>query len=431
MAKEAVGAVQWIERLKRYRARYRNQHVGYFATLEEAEEALESRKLIEAETKAESASDFITLRTFGELWLAEREVLGVVRSVHKERSLWNHHIASAHFIDWPLKKITQHDIQKWIGKMLKKNAVDAIVSGRRRGERREVEHQDSGRLISAKTVSNARGVLKQCFVQAVIEGRVKTSPVTGDLKVRTRARVIENEDEIWTYMSLAEIEAVMRSVADNPFRAAFLSIAIYAGLRQGEIIGLRWRDIVFDGPRGDEILVRRSYDEATKTLNSRREVPMLPQIRAALLEWKAALELEAARGKRLSDVVIDINRLVFPAKGGGLLSDGYDCGWSNHRYRKKTGGSVIEYAGIRQRSGVRDAVTFHCLRHTCASMLVMGGFGFKLDLFEVSRWLGHSNIKVTQRYAHLSPEYLNERIGRLLKFVFPIGYKRAANGDDD
>ena len=50
-------------------------------------------------------------------------------------------------------------------------------------------------------------------------------------------------------------------------------------------------------------------------------------------------------------------------------------------------------------SEVRKEVTFHCLRHTCASMLVMGGFGlgYSGDVYKISRWLGHSSIKVTQR----------------------------------
>jgi integrase len=111
----------------------------------------------------------------------------------------------------------------------------------------------------------------------------------------------------------------------------------------------------------------------------------------------------------------DLNRLVFPSDHGGCHSKGYDGGWADRRYRKQRGGPVLTFAGWRTEAKVRNEVTFHCLRHTCASMLMMGGYGFKLELYEVSRWLGHSDIKVTQRYAHLDPEFLHERVERIFE----------------
>lgn len=51
-------------------------------------------------------------------------------------------------------------------------------------------------------------------------------------------------------------------------------------------------------------------------------------------------------------------------------------------------------------AGLRN-VTFHTLRHTAASYLVMGG----VDLATVKEILGHSTIQMTMRYAHLSPDH--------------------------
>ena len=50
---------------------------------------------------------------------------------------------------------------------------------------------------------------------------------------------------------------------------------------------------------------------------------------------------------------------------------------------------------------------FHDLRHTCASHLLMGTWGRAWKIEEVCAFLGHSDITVTQRYAHLSPDHLN------------------------
>ncbi|NCC26249.1 MAG: hypothetical protein EOM25_13805, partial [Deltaproteobacteria bacterium] len=58
---------------------------------------------------------------------------------------------------------------------------------------------------------------------------------------------------------------------------------------------------------------------------------------------------------------------------------------------------------------IRDKVTFHTLRHTCASWLVMAGE----SLFKVGKLLGHSQIKTTERYSHLAPDGLKDTMATL------------------
>lgn len=67
-----------------------------------------------------------------------------------------------------------------------------------------------------------------------------------------------------------------------------------------------------------------------------------------------------------------------------------DANWAGRRWR-----TVMEATGI-------EGVCLHTLRHTCASRLVQRG----LDLYRVSKWLGHSSLEVTQRYAHLAADDL-------------------------
>jgi integrase len=61
-----------------------------------------------------------------------------------------------------------------------------------------------------------------------------------------------------------------------------------------------------------------------------------------------------------------------------------------------------------QSLGIQDA-SFHSLRHTAASWLVMAG----VDLYAVGQVLGHRTPRMTQRYAHLSPSYMAGAVGKL------------------
>lgn len=70
-----------------------------------------------------------------------------------------------------------------------------------------------------------------------------------------------------------------------------------------------------------------------------------------------------------------------------------------------------EWDRVRKLMGLAEDKGFviHCLRHTCASRLLQGG----LDIKKVSTWLGHANVSVTERYAHLNVEALREGVAVL------------------
>ena len=194
----------------------------------------------------------------------------------------------------------------------------------------------------------------------------------------------------WTWLREHEVMRVLGCQA-VPLRSRLIfAVAIYTGLRAGELWGLRWDDV--DLERG-VLTVRHSRLDAPKSGES-REVTLLGPARAALETWREQPQRRSDRG------------LVFPAVSGSCHADGYDADWYELRRLFRFG----------------RRVRFHDLRHTCASHLLQGTWVPSLmtrpyRLEEVRDHLGHSDITVTQRYAHLCPEgrhsvaRLDERTG--------------------
>ncbi|MFO8099632.1 MAG: tyrosine-type recombinase/integrase, partial [Salinibacter sp.] len=82
---------------------------------------------------------------------------------------------------------------------------------------------------------------------------------------------------------------------------------------------------------------------------------------------------------------------VFTGANEGKLRPDY----LSHRFRH-----------YRKMAGLPEDVSFHTLRHTCASFLVMGG----VPIHTVKKMLRHSTIEVTKRYAHLDPASFKNQV---------------------
>lgn len=202
-------------------------------------------------------------------------------------------------------------------------------------------------------------------------------------------------------------------------RAAY-ALGILGGLRPGEIFGLRWQDVRFDT---HQIEIRRSWNRAVKTRNSRRDTPMLPKLEEVLRAYR-----ELQRTTRISG-------LVFPAPDDESLGTpnmkvhkrGYTAGWADKRERRTKQGkrTLVTVEGVRSRKGIRSEVAFRHFRHSCAHGLLQGWWGVELTLHEVSKWLGHSSTRVTEeKYAKWEKDSLQNRVTAQLYGVQPTAAKR-------
>jgi integrase len=161
-------------------------------------------------------------------------------------------------------------------------------------------------------------------------------------------------------------------------------------MRVGELSGLQWGDIDFNGKF---ITVRRCFtrgrEEQTKTGKQRR-VDMSDTLAETLLTHRKRL-----REEWLKEGKNEIPKWVFPNQEGNPL-EYYNL---KHRHFEK----CLEKAGLRR-------IRFHDLRHTFASLLIQNGE----SLAYVKDQLGHSSIKMTvDVYGHLVPAANRAAVNRL------------------
>jgi len=169
-------------------------------------------------------------------------------------------------------------------------------------------------------------------------------------------------------------------------------LAIHCGLREGELLALRWEDVALEAVK-PAVLVRRTLTRgeegrgwivsaSTKSGKGRRV--RLTQRAAAALKDHRRTQLEERM--RLAGLWQD-QGLVFASETGSLLNP------SNLRNRS--------FKRIKARSGVREDLRFHDLRHTCATLLLGEGVIAKV----VSEMLGHASITITlNTYSHVLPD---------------------------
>lgn len=166
-----------------------------------------------------------------------------------------------------------------------------------------------------------------------------------------------------------EVMALVRAAASEQDAAIYLTAA-FTGLRRGELIGLRRRDVDFSGQL---IRVRASYAEGELTTPKSgkvRSVPMARDVAEAL----------ATLGQRPHSNADD--DLVFIGDWGGFL----DGSALRRRYN-----SALKRAGLRP-------LRFHDLRHTFGTRMIA-----KTDIRRVQEWMGHADLQTTMKYLHYAP----------------------------
>jgi len=224
---------------------------------------------------------------------------------------------------------------------------------------RMVEKYKAERLekVAPATVNRELACLKHMYTKAIEWGYVKENPIKA-------VKSLKEPPGRLRYLKPEEVKELVGNC--RGYLRSIIVTALNTGMRKGEILALRWKDIDLENRK---IAVRNAKN------NEARVIP----INKTLYQ-----ELSNLSQKSNGDY-------VFSDKDGRPLGD------------IKKG-----FLSALKRSGIED-FHFHDLRHTFGSHLVMQG----IDLKTVQQVLGHKDIKMTMRYSHLSPEYVQEAIERL------------------
>ncbi len=153
-------------------------------------------------------------------------------------------------------------------------------------------------------------------------------------------------------------------------------LALYCGLRFGEIAHLEWHCVDFTNA---QLLIKDPKSRMNRT---------------AFLT-STGLKMLEERKENILSAGLELEGLIFTTKAGGNIKG------ISKTYKKLA--DDLFNQGI---TDPRQRVCFHTLRHTFASWLVQKGIG----LYEVKELMGHADFKMTQRYAHLSPEGLRKAV---------------------
>ena len=248
------------------------------------------------------------------------------------------------------------------------------------------EKLDSG--LAPRTVGYIHTTLHKALKNAVADGLIPRNATQG-----IKAPASKNQEI--NPLSPDQARAFLETAHGNRFEALYV-LAVTAGLREGELLGLKWDDLDLDS---GTLSVRRTLSEA----RSGRffEAPKNGKGRSISLTQQA---VEALRGhrKRQSEerqrlgALWQDNDLVFPSQKGTPMNA-----------KNLTARS---FKPLLERAGLPRTVRLHDLRHTCATLLLGKGVHPKI----VQELLGHATIAITlDTYSHVLPNMQGEAVSAM------------------
>ena len=169
-----------------------------------------------------------------------------------------------------------------------------------------------------------------------------------------------------------DVQKLLATTSESWLKEIIVS-AILTGMRRGEIVNLRWKDVDMER----RTLKIESNPNFVSKQGRKRVIP-LSDTAFLLLKKRTGISTQ----------------YVFTLNGRKIFDE-----WITHAFKK-----AVRAAKLND-----DRIHFHSLRHSHASFLVQAG----VSLYEVQQLLGHSSTRVTEVYSHLQPEMRHETVNNI------------------
>ena len=275
-----------------------------------------------------------------------------------------------HLMNRPLNEINLWVIEKWRSEQLKSGKASTTIN----------------RDVTALKACLSKAVEWEVLDQNPLQ---KLRPIRTDKLSRARYLTAEEEQALRQALHDRNEQLCQQRISGNDWRrqrhiaelpdlsarmfADYLQpmtlLTLNTGLRRGEALQLRWTDVDLVQRK---IVIRGDNAKSGRT----RYVPLNDEALSTLQHWRSSTELA---------------EWVFPGYNGARLTS-----------------IKTSWKGVLKSAAIVD-FRWHDLRHHFASRLVMKG----VDLNTVRELLGHSDLSMTLRYAHLSPEHKADAVAKL------------------
>jgi integrase len=239
-----------------------------------------------------------------------------------------------------------------IEKFLKDEQITSLRGITEETIKRHCDERIQKKEISPTTANHTIRAIKTFLNFCLKRKHLSENPLTGTAKYPI-------QDKEPRFLSREEVAVVLKAASSQPIYL-ILFMAIYTGMRLGELERLEWKDIDFE----DNVMT---------------------------------VHISKSKKFRKIPIHADLRRILLPLKDQGSVLkiksiDSFE--WQFSQFRK-----TLKIPYFR----------FHDLRHTFASLLIKSG----VDILTVSKLLGHSSVIVTQMYSHLYKDHLDEAIKKL------------------
>ncbi|RJS61754.1 site-specific integrase [Bacillus sp. PK3_68] len=266
-----------------------------------------------------------------------------------------------------ISKITPMDIQKFYNELINKD------------------------ILSRENVQKIHSLINDSLNKAERWELVKRNVAS----LVDRPRAFKNELKVW---DIEEVKSFLTAAQSSRYYIAFL-LALTTGMRQGEILALRWKDLDFIS---NTVSIRQTLSHTgnkiipgAKTRSGLRSITLPLETMSALSKQKKIVQYE----KRIADLIYNDHDLIVCTNVGTPCSP---------RNLLRSFYSLTKKANVTR-------IRFHDLRHTHATLLLKEGIHPKV----VAERLGHSNIRITlDTYSHVLPTMQLETANKINELLF-------------